>query len=139
MQITNAHTRDTQEAKPMAKKKKKKKKHATLPTASSIVTLIVDQLTKIVEDAGKQFSAKALDQWTKDLKDAVQLNLNNGQKWTPQVEKTVLRVASDMGRIAVIISDDDPQVTKDRAMAAFAAAQTHKACPGRGEGAWCDF
>jgi hypothetical protein len=67
------------------------------------------------------------------------VNLNSGQKWTPQVEKTVLRVASDMGRIAVIISDDDPQVTKDRALAAFAAAQSHKACPGNGQGAWCDF
>jgi hypothetical protein len=44
-----------------------------------------------------------------------------------------------MGRIAVIISDDDPQVTKDRALAAFAAAQSHKACPGNGQGAWCDF
>jgi hypothetical protein len=120
-------------------KKKKKKKHLTAPTAASIVALIVTQLTKIVEDAGKQFSARALDQWKKDLKNAVQVNLNSGQKWTPQVEKTVLRVASDMGRIAVIISDDDPQVTKDRALAAFAAAQSHKACPGNGQGAWCDF
>ena len=120
-------------------KKKKKKKHLAAPTAASIVELIVTQLTKIVEDGGKQFSAKALDQWKKDLKNAVQVNLKSGQKWTPQVQKTVLRVASDMGRIAVIISDDDPQVTKDRALAAFAAAQFHKACPGSGQGAWCDF
>ena len=119
--------------------KKRKKKRLAAPTAASIVALIVTQLTKVVEDGGKQFSARALDQWKKDLKDAVQLNLDNGQKWTPQVQKTVLRVASDMGRIAVIISDDDPQVTKDRALAAFGAAQFHKACPGNGEGAWCDF
>jgi hypothetical protein len=104
-----------------------------------IVEVIVNQLTKVVEDAGKQFSANALVDWKKSLKIAVQANLDANQKWTPQVEKTVLRVAADMGRIAVIISDDDPQVTKGRAMAAFTAAQAHKACPGNGQGAWCDF
>jgi hypothetical protein len=122
----------------MAKKKAAKVK--TLTNAGDIAQLIVDTIVLAIEDAGYTIIAAAFSEWQPKLKTSVQNRLNAGGQWTPNVEKKVLDVARDMAAIAVIISDDDPEIPKSRLHAAFRAAKASKKCPGgSGAGAWCDF
>src|SRR5262249_37035368 len=109
-------------------------------TPNQIVQEIVDALTKSITDAGLMLSVGALDEWRAKLLVSVTKNLNKGAVWTPLARQNVLRVAKDMGTIAVILSAADSEVTKNRVHAAFRAAKFHKSCPGTaGSGAWCDF
>jgi hypothetical protein len=122
-----------------SKRPRRRRRSAASPTAEQIVSQIVKALTEAITNAGLSLSVGALDEWQPKLLQSVKDNLKAGGLWTPIAQKNVLRVAADMGRIAVILSADDAEVTKSRVHAAFRAAQFHKTCPGAGGGAWCNF
>ena len=101
---------------------------ATEKTPDVIVKLIVDKLTQTVKRSGKKFSDKALAEWTRKLKTSVRQAQAEGSKWS-LAEKNVLRVARDMGRIAVILAAKNPKITKAQVNGAFAACKDHAVCP----------
>jgi len=134
----------------MAKKAKKaaRKRVRKTPTVTKAqrqeADAIVQKIGKRIEDTlgaltpAKQLTSTALGEWSPKLRKSVERNLSLGQKWAV-AEPKVLEVATDMARIAAILSTDDPSVPKQRLHAAFRAAKAHKSCPGTGGGAWCDF
>lgn len=110
--------------------------------AEIIVREIVAAMTLRLADAGKVFSAGALDEWRIGLLRQVNEQLRHGS-WENDRE-TVLAVAADMATIAVILAYKG-DVDKDRVDAAFQAIKSHRRCPARARGAsrvnlgcWCD-
>lgn len=107
--------------------------------AAAIVREITDQMDLTMTGTGKTFSTGALDEWTPKLRASVSTRLLGGGNWTND-RPNVLAVASDMARIASILSGGSSVVNKGRVHAAFRACKDHLTCPGnQGSGRWCDF
>lgn len=116
--------------------------HEHAEEAEIIVREIIAAMTLRLVDAGKVFSAGALDQWRMGLLAQVKEQLKHGN-WDDDRE-TVLAVAADMATIAIILAYKG-DVDKERVDAAFAAIKLHRRCPAGGGasrartlGCWCD-
>lgn len=108
-------------------------------TADDIVREIVDAITTSIQNGGKTLTPGALDEWAPKLTNAVAKNLSLGGDWNKDRAKVMI-VATDMATIAIILSYEQPSVTKSEIHAAFRAVRFHRACPGPGgQGAWCNF
>ena len=108
-------------------------------TPDQVVKEIVLSLSLSIADGGKVLEENALKEWRKDLFDTVEKQLKKREWELDQV--AVLTVARVMGKIAVMLADENPRITRFQILAAFEAAKEHEVCNKarvEGLGCWCD-
>lgn len=108
--------------------------------AAAITSEIVRTVSASVRNAGKTPNAAALANWRSPLQKAVYSRLVQGGNWSADRTK-VLKVATDMGTIAALLSGKNKSAGKNQLQGAFTAAKSHVTCSsgGVGGGDWCTF